>query len=116
MTDALTLAQLATVAGIAASIFAVLNVALRWLVEYLSAKFGAPGRSAEAAGRQAQSEQCRFDHSNINNVITAQNANIARMLEQNGRLLESMKDASHVSELRHQIVLTKLDRIIERQP
>jgi hypothetical protein len=115
--DAITITQLATVFGIAASIFAVLNVTLKWLVDYLQTKMGKNLNPIVAtASRQTQSEQCRFDHSNVTNIVTAQNAHISKMLEQNARMIEAMKDASHVSELRHQIILTKLDRIVEKLP
>lgn len=107
--DALTLTDLATVATIAAGVFAVLNTSLRWLMDYLQAKFGGP--TAAQSARYQQSEQCRFDHANVNTLITAQNATISKMLEQNGRMIDAMKDASHVSELRHQIILGQLKEL-----
>jgi len=108
MTEApITLTDIATFAAIAGAIFSILSVLARVGMEYLTSKFGNRMTVAE------QSERCRFDHSQINALITQQNANIARMLEQNGEQIKALHDESHANQLRHQIILAKLERINE---
>jgi hypothetical protein len=35
------------------------------------------------------------------------------MLEQNGKQIEVLREANHAAELRHQVVLSRLDRITD---
>jgi hypothetical protein len=106
MTDApITPADIATFAAIAGTIFSLLHLGLRMLIEFLTAKFGNRMTVAD------QSAQCRFDHAEINALITRQNANIATMLQQNGEQIKALSEGNHAAELRHQIVLAKLQRI-----
>lgn len=101
----ITLADIATFAAIGGAVFSVLSVSVKALVDYLTARFGNSMTPAE------QSAQCRFDHNEINNLITQQNANIATMLKQNGEQIKALAEGNHAAELRHQIVLAKLQRI-----
>jgi hypothetical protein len=101
----ITLTDIATFAAIAGAIFSVLSALARAGIEYLTAKFGNRMTVAE------QSAQCRFDHGEINALITTQNANISTMLKQNGEQIKALSDGNHAAELRHQILLAKLQRI-----
>ncbi len=101
----LTLADIATFAAIAGAVVSILGTGLKVLVEYLTRRFG-----SDMTVRQ-QSENCRFDHEKLSNILASQNANIAKMLEQNGKQIDALSEASHAAELRHQIVLAKLERI-----
>jgi deferrochelatase/peroxidase EfeB len=116
-TQALTIADISLFAGIAASTFTVLSLLLKWLSSYLSAKLGIDGakgvKELEAA-RRIQSDQCRFDLANVASSIQVQNTTIEKLLKQNQFMLEAMKDAAHINELRHQIILAKLDRLDDR--
>jgi hypothetical protein len=108
----LTLTDIATFAAIAGAAVSVFGTGLKLLVEYLTAKFG------NRMTPQEQSDQCRIDHDKLGGILTAQNANIARMiemqnkqLEQNGEQIKALSDANHAAQLRHQIVLNELERI-----
>jgi len=106
MTDTpLTLTDIATFAAIAGAVVSIFGTGLKMLIDYLSRRFG-----NDMTVRQ-QSEQCHFDHDKISGILVSQNANIAKMLEQNGKQIAALSDASHAAELRHQIVLAKLERI-----
>src|SRR6056297_1232216 len=106
MTDTpITLTDIATFAAIAGAVVSIVGTALKLAIEYLSTRFG--GRMTVAE----QSANCRFDHREINALITQQNANIAKMLEQNGEQIKALSDANHAAQLRHQIVLNELERI-----
>jgi hypothetical protein len=80
----------------------------KFAMDYLTAKFGRSNGGAEFAARQA--EACRFDHQNIHVLLASQNSNIAELLKQNARTLDAMKDHSHVMELRHQILMSKMEK------
>ena len=106
MTDTpITITEIATFAAIGGAIFSVLSVSVKALVDYLTVKFGSGMTVAE------QSAQCRFDHNEINHLITQQNQNISTMLKQNGEQIKALAEGNHAAELRHQIVLAKLQRI-----
>lgn len=116
----LTLTNIAVIAGVASSLFAILSALTRALVEYLTVKIS-PNKMTVAE----QSAQCRFDHDKITTklqnqqndvtvMIQAQNEHIGRLLEQNGEQLKYMRDASHNAELRHQITISRLDAILSK--
>jgi hypothetical protein len=110
MTDApITLSSLATVGALAAAVFGIVFPIFRALIEYLTARFGPMSRADRAAADQ--NAQCRFDHSNISTLVATQNSNIATMLRHNGEMLEQLKQSNHDAQLRHQILLAKLERI-----
>jgi len=111
-----TVPNIAAIAGVAGSVFAIVSGFVKFLVSYLEAKFSGKMTVAE------QSAQCRFDHEQIgstvraqanevNSMIQNQNEHIARLLDQNGKQLQYMSDASHNAELRHQITMAKLENI-----
>ena len=107
MTDTpITLADVAVFATVAGAVVSITATGLRLLVDYLSSKFGSPKMTVAE-----QSANCQFDHRQINALITQQNANIAKMLEQNGEQIKALSDANHAAQLRHQIVLNELERI-----
>lgn len=101
----ITISDLATVAAIAAAVFGLVMQALKLLTDFLTAKL------VGKEGSQAQSAQCRFDHQNLNALVAQQNANIAKMLDQNGKMIDAVSNVSHAAELRHQIVLAKLESL-----
>lgn len=106
MTDSpITLFDIATFAAIAGSVFSISLGSLKILLDYISAKFGNKMTIAE------QSAQCRFDHRELHGVLTAQNANIAKMLEQNGKQLEALAESNYAANLRHEMVLGHLKEI-----
>jgi hypothetical protein len=113
----LTLTNLSILVSIAGTVFAVMSGLMRFFLEYLTSRFG----KAEMTVAE-QSAQCRFDHETIGEKlrvqgaemtaqIKAQNEYIATLLRQNGEQLKYMSDASHNAELRHQIIISKLEKL-----
>lgn len=102
----ITLADVITVVALASAAFGVISQLAKAGMSYLTAKFS---KSGSPADRQAA--QCNFDHKEIHSLVVAQNANITKMLEQNGEQIKALTDINHNAQLRHQIVLAKLERI-----
>lgn len=110
MKDApISLVDIVAAATVVSVVFGIIVQLLKFGMDFLTAKFS-PVTKAERLA-QAQSDQCRFDHASIGGLVATQNANIAKMLEQNGKQIEAMKDANHAAELRHQVVLARLEAI-----
>lgn len=107
MTDSpISLADILTVVAIAGGAFGILSQLVKAAMAYLTAKFSKNGNPIV---RQAL--QCNFDHKELHALVVAQNANITKMLEQNGEQIRALTDINHNAQLRHQIVLAKLERI-----
>lgn len=109
----MTFAELVPIVAVGVGVYTVGTGLMRFGMDYLTTKFGKP---KEDTSPSKQAEACRFDHTNIsaliasqNASIAAQNVNIAELLKQNARSLDAMKDHSHVMELRHQILIAKMD-------
>lgn len=99
-------------AALAATISAVVVIGgavVRVLTAIILSKLPSYRRAEMLAGEQAA--QCKFDHESLHSILVAQNSTIAKMLEQNGKQIEALRDANHAAELRHQVVLARLDRI-----
>lgn len=101
----ITLADVLTIVAIASAAFGVISQLAKAGMSYLTAKFSKGATAAK------QSSQCNFDHKEIHSLVLAQNANITKMLEQNGEEIKALTDLNHNAQLRHQIVLAKLERI-----
>jgi uncharacterized membrane protein YcjF (UPF0283 family) len=113
--EAITLTDLATVASIVSVCAAIAYKLFSIGMEYLQVKLGRPSELAQHSEHlRQQSDACKFEHSSISSLLLSQNATIVKTLEQNGKMIDAIKDASHVAELRHQIILAKLDRIGDR--
>lgn len=56
-----------------------------------------------------QSDGCKVDHNNLHGILVQQNAN-------NAELIKALREHIHSEELRHQIIISKLDRINEKLP
>ena len=106
--DAITLTNLATFAVIASAAFAIANGLVRFGMSYLQARFG---RDASAMTPAEQSAQCQFDHSKINSLMVQQNGNIGELLKQNGEQIKALQSSNHNAELRHQVILARLDKL-----
>lgn len=107
MTDApITISDIAVFAAVASALFAIASQITRALITYLSEKFG-----TKSSVLTKQSVQCNFDHKELHAMVAAQNTNIAKMLEQNGEQIKALTDINHNAQLRHQIVLAKLERL-----
>ena len=104
----LTVSNLAALATIFGVIFATITTLVKLLVEFLASKFNSPIINE-------QPERCKFDHKEINQLIVQQNANIFRMLEQNGEQIKALNEGNHNAQLRHQIVVSELEKIKEFQ-
>ena len=104
----ITLADLAILATITAAVFGIISTALKAFIGFLEAKWGQ--RDMTNAERSAQ---CTYDHKGIQNLITQQNANITKMLAQNGELIKAMTESNHDAQLRHQIIVSKIERLDE---
>lgn len=102
----ITPADFLTFALIASIVFTITTGLGKWFLAYLNLKFGAKtsAQNIEAHTRAMaeQSQQCRFDHEGITKLVAAQNANIAKMLEQNGDQLREMAAVRSLAELHHE--------------
>ncbi len=111
-TDNITLTQLSMAIGILVGVVGLMWKAGGALTNYIIAKVS--GKPSAEQARQTQSEQCRFDHTNVTSILLAQNANaalqnanIAKLIEQHGVTLELMKKADATAELRHAAVMNE---------
>jgi len=100
--------------SIAATIWVLVSGIGKFLYSYLESKFLKVGSRSLTASEQ--SAQCHYDHSKLTDMLAVQNDHIAKLLEQNGKQIELMSNASHAAELRHQIYIGKMDIILERLP
>jgi hypothetical protein len=82
----------------------------RFLMDYLTAKFNPPREP-----KPDQSDGCKSDHGAITQILITGNANVAELLKQNARALDAMNQHSHVMELRHQIMVAKIDAAEKQQ-
>jgi hypothetical protein len=102
----ITIADIAVVCAIAAAVFGIVIKGIDLLTKYITNITGKADMT-----RAEQSAQCQFDHASIGSILTQQNANIVRLLEQNGKMLEQMSEANHAAQLRHQIILNHLENL-----
>jgi hypothetical protein len=105
----LTTDQFAIIAAIVGGSFAITNSALKLLSDWITSKY-VPYRNTQSS---SSSTKCKFENSQINTLVMTQNANIAELLKHNAAMINAMKEGMHAAELRHQIVLTKLEQILE---
>jgi hypothetical protein len=96
--------QFAIIAAIVGGSFAIANSALKLVSDWITSKYSSPAKS---------SSNCKFENSQISTLVMTQNANIAELLKHNAAMISAMKEGMHAAELRHQIVLTKLEQILE---
>lgn len=100
--------QFAIVAAIVGGSFAIANSALKLVSDWVTSKY--THQNKNTATSQAK---CKFENSQINTLVMTQNSNIAELLKHNAAMISAMKEGMHAAELRHQIVLTKLEQILE---
>jgi H+/Cl- antiporter ClcA len=110
----LTLADYAVISSIIGVVGGLCVAVLNFLINFLNTKF--KGESKSEKIQREQSEACRFDHAGIQGILTQQNVNIIELLKQNSAQIAAFREATHASELRHQIVLQKLERIWDHLP
>lgn len=103
----LELSDIATISGIVAAVTIIVGAVVRVLTAWILSKIP-PSKNSNY-----QPSECRFDHQSLNQILVTQNANIAKMLEQNGKQIEALRDANHAAELRHQVVLSRLEKITD---
>jgi hypothetical protein len=111
--------DLSVIALVVSSAAGVAFPAAKFFMDFLIAKVGNTEKARERRAeeiRQVQSEACKFDHSTIQSILTQQNANIVKLLEQNAVQISAYMNANHAAELRHQIVLTELKRLWDHMP
>jgi len=100
----ITTEQFGIIAAIVGGSFAIANSALKLVSDWITSKYSSPAKS---------SSNCKFENSQISTLVMTQNANIAELLKHNAAMISAMKEGMHAAELRHQIVLTKLEQILE---
>lgn len=103
----ITTEQFGIIAAIVGGSFAIANSALKLVSDWITSKYSSPSKSS------SQSASCKFENSQISTLVMTQNANIAELLKHNAAMISAMKEGMHAAELRHQIVLTKLEQILE---
>lgn len=102
----ITTEQFGIIAAIVGGSFAIANSALKLMSDWITSKYS-PSKPS------SQSASCKFENSQISTLVMTQNANIAELLKHNAAMISAMKEGMHAAELRHQIVLTKLEQILE---
>ena len=103
--------DIAAIGALIAAITVIGGAAVRILTAIILTKLPSFKRAETLAGEQAA--QCKFDHESLHGIMVAQNNTIEKMLEQNGKQIEVLREANHAAELRHQVVLSRLDRITD---
>jgi hypothetical protein len=97
--------ELAAIGGIVSAVTVVSGALVKVLTVWIVSKMPA-ARAEEASGIQ-----CKLEHSQLQSILVSQNASIAKMLEQNGKQIEALREINHSTQLRHEIVLAKLNSI-----
>jgi hypothetical protein len=111
----LSIADLALYATIFGALGSLVLGGMSALMRYIKERISGETK-AQRDFRQVQSEKCQFDHSTIQSILSQQNANIVELLKQNASQIAAYRETTHASELRHQIVLQRLDRLWDHLP